>query len=226
MPDGQGVWHYDDEVNICNTYIWLFPTSTYLYVYISIYILYLWPSCICHLKCVSLLLLCCCCCCFFIFISLVFVVCCLWYRSSGSFDFLVSLLCCELIQSGVVGSGWSFFSFVPVRAWRIVLTMLIFCWFFRLVVLVFFLLCVLFFQFHIFFKYNMSVYLYRYNIFISVCGFSLNLMFSSRAYYMAKSPRAKYRLDTFPIGSIRVVPARLRFFLPPHTVSSHHTGSQ
>lgn len=52
---------------------------------------------------------------FFIFISLVFVVCCLWYCSSGSFEFLVLLLCCELIQSGVVGSGWSFF-FVPVLA--------------------------------------------------------------------------------------------------------------
>lgn len=24
MPDGQGVWLYDDEVNICITYIWLF----------------------------------------------------------------------------------------------------------------------------------------------------------------------------------------------------------
>lgn len=23
MPDGQGVWHYDDEVNICTTYLWL-----------------------------------------------------------------------------------------------------------------------------------------------------------------------------------------------------------
>lgn len=152
MPDGQGVWHYDDEVNICNTYIWLFSyfyISLCIYIYIySVFMTILYLSlkvCVTIVALLLLLLL------FFIFISLVFVVCCLWYRSSGSFDFLVSLLCCELIQSGVVGSGWSFFSFVPVRAWRIVLTMLIFCWFFRLVVFFFFLLCVLFFQFHIFF---------------------------------------------------------------------------
>ena len=105
MPDGQGVWHFDDEVNICNTYIWLF-LFLYIYMYIYIYLLYLWPSCTCHLQFVLLLLLCCCC---FLSLSLVFVVCCLWYRSSGSFDFLVLLLCCELTQSGVVGSGWSFF---------------------------------------------------------------------------------------------------------------------
>ena len=49
----------------------------------------------------------------FLSLPLVFVVCCFWYRSSGSFDFLVLLLCCELIQSGVVGSGWSFFSLFP-----------------------------------------------------------------------------------------------------------------
>lgn len=110
MPDGQGVWHYDDEVNICNTYIWLF---IFLYISMSIYCVFLTILYLSLKVCVTivalLLLL------FFIFISLVFVMCRLWYRSSGSFDFLVLLLCCELIQSGVVGSGWSFF-FVSVLA--------------------------------------------------------------------------------------------------------------
>lgn len=87
----------------------------YIYIYyVFMTILYL------SLKvCVTVALL------LLLFLSLsLFVVCCLWYCSSGSFDFLVLLLCCELTQSGVVGSGWSFF-FVPVLAWRIVLT----CWF-------------------------------------------------------------------------------------------------
>lgn len=152
MPDGQGVWHYDDEVNICNTYIWIFLfLYIFMYLYIYIYIMYLWPCCICHLKFVSLLLLCCCCC--FLSLSLLFfVMCCLWYSSSDSFDFLV--LWCELIQSGVVGSGWSFF-FVPVFAWRIVLT----CCFFNLFHLVCYCFCVLFFSVII---YNISVYLYQY----------------------------------------------------------------
>lgn len=108
MPDGQGVWHYDDEVNICNTYIWLF---LFLYIYMFIYCVFmtiLYLSLKVCVTSVALLLL-------FLSLSLVFVVCCLWYCSSGSFDFLVLLLCCELIQSGVVGSGWSFF-FVPVHA--------------------------------------------------------------------------------------------------------------
>lgn len=38
-PDGQGVWHYDETVNICNTYIF-FPFflifSMYIYIYIPI----------------------------------------------------------------------------------------------------------------------------------------------------------------------------------------------
>lgn len=110
MPDGQGVWHYDDEVNICNTYIWLFPISIYLYVYIFCIYEHLVPvtSSLCHYCCSAVVVV-------FIFISLVFVVCCIWYCSSGSFEVLVLLLCCELIQLGVVGSGWSFF-FVPVLA--------------------------------------------------------------------------------------------------------------
>lgn len=105
MPDGQGVWHYDDEVNICTTYLWLLLFLSLCLYCVFMTILYL------SLKvCVTLvaLLL------FFYLISLV-LLCCSWYCSPGSFDLLVLLLCCELIQLGVVGSGWSFF-FVPVPA--------------------------------------------------------------------------------------------------------------
>lgn len=36
MPDGQGLWHYDDEVNICSTYIWLF-----LFLYMCFYCVFM-----------------------------------------------------------------------------------------------------------------------------------------------------------------------------------------
>lgn len=167
MPDGQGVWHYDDEVNICNTYIWLF-----LLLYIFLYILYLW-SCTCHLNLVSLLLLCCCCCCF-LSLSLVYVACCLWYCSAGFFDFLVLLLCCELVQSGVVGSGWSFY-FIPVLAWCIVLTFLFF-----------YLFCVSCFSFtHLLYKHLFQC-----------MYFFMELMFTS-SILQGKSPRAKYSFYIF-----------------------------
>lgn len=44
MPDGQGVWHYDDEVNICNT----IPGSSFfssicLFLYFYIYCVYISP---------------------------------------------------------------------------------------------------------------------------------------------------------------------------------------
>lgn len=125
MPDGQGVWHYDDEVNICNTYTWLSLLLLYLYVYIYIYLLCIFHHfCTCHLKCVTIvaLLLLLFCFCFFLSLSLLFLSC----VAYGTvvlvpLTLLVSLLCCELIQSGVVGSGWSFFFlfffyFVPVLA--------------------------------------------------------------------------------------------------------------
>lgn len=45
MPDGQGVWHYDDEVNICNTILAL-PSSIFMclyFLYLYIYCVYISP---------------------------------------------------------------------------------------------------------------------------------------------------------------------------------------
>lgn len=53
MPDGQGVWHYDDEVNICNTYLWIF----FITLSPCFYILYILSSSTCHLNFVVVLLL-------------------------------------------------------------------------------------------------------------------------------------------------------------------------
>ena len=65
MPDGHGIWHFDEEVNICNTYL-PFPflniymcvcVHIYLYicVYIYLYSLYILLSllsvCVCHSCC-------------------------------------------------------------------------------------------------------------------------------------------------------------------------------
>lgn len=40
-PDGQGVWHYDETVNICNTYIFFSFFLFFFYVHISMPITYL-----------------------------------------------------------------------------------------------------------------------------------------------------------------------------------------
>lgn len=121
--------------------------------------------------------------------SLVFVACCLWYCSSGSFDFLVLLLWCELIQSGVVGSRWSFY-FVPVLAWNFVLTFFIFVLRRFLVVSQLYNMCV---------YLCVCVYIYLYifiYINISVSDFFLELMLTN-SILQGKSPRAKYSFHIF-----------------------------
>lgn len=91
MPDGQGVWHYDDEVNICNT----IPGSSFFYIYMSLFI-YLYIYCeyispflylslkVCHYCSAAAVVVV-----FFLFflsLSLLFLLCVAYgYRSSGSF---------------------------------------------------------------------------------------------------------------------------------------------